>query len=455
MEGHPATGLIVTVILVIFNALISAVEASLLGVNEANIRKDEQEGNKKAEKLLKVIENPRRYINVIEIIATSLSVVVGMVFARRIAGYIRTSWFEDYYSEGNGIIAIVLMLLVYVVLIYLIVLLGVLLPKRLASRDPEKHAYRLLGVTRLLAGLLHPFSVLLEKNTNLILRIFGIDPNADDDNVTEEEIISIVNEGQEQGVLDDDEAEMISNIIEFDEKQVKDIMTHRRKIVALSAELDVEQAVEFMLQESFTRYPLFKTDIDNIIGVVNLKDAMKAYLEPAQKHQNITKISRDPYFIPDTQAVDVLLHDMQSKKVHMAVVIDEYGQTAGIVAMEDLLEEIVGDIQDEYDEEDDDIVAEEAGSYLVRGLISLSELCDETGLELKEEDEDKFDTLNGLMISLLDRIPEDGETATVEYGGFSIDILCIKDKMIESVRLTKLNQDEESDEESPDAKDLD
>ncbi len=448
MDTDPGLGIIIIVILVVFNAFISAAEAAILNVNDANVRKKASEGNRKAEKLVKFLDTPRRHLGVIEVLVTAINIIVGILYARNIALYIRTNWFEAFFEGKPWIVSALVMAGCAVIMIYLVVLFGVLLPKRLAMRHTEKFAYALRGLLAFFAKLLFPIDWLLEKNVNLFFRIFGLDPNETDDSVTEEEIISIVNEGQEQGVLDDDEAEMISNIIEFDEKQARDIMTHRRKIVAVSTEFSVEEALEFMMKESFSRFPLYREDIDNIVGILNIRDVMAVTLGSSENKPTLEEIAREPFFIPDTQNIDVLFKDMQSKKAHIAIVIDEYGQTAGIVAMEDILEEIVGDIQDEYDNEEDQVVADGDG-FIVSGDIFLSDLCDETDLVIKEEDDERFDTLNGLLISLLDRIPEDDEKETVRYGDYVFELLEVKDKVIRRVRMTKEPEvSEESTEES-------
>ena len=184
--------------------------------------------------------------------------------------------------------------------------------------------------------------------------IFRIKPSDLEEKVTEDEIIYMVNEGQERGVFDAGEAEMISNIIELDEKEAQDIMTPKKKIIAINSEMKIEEALRFMLSENYSRYPLYEENRDNIIGILHLKDVINAYISDDSKDKQLKDIAREPYFVPDTQNINILFHDMQEKNIHMAIVIDEYGQTAGLVAMEDFLEEIVGNIQDEYDNEKND-----------------------------------------------------------------------------------------------------
>ncbi len=447
MDGHPIRGLVFIISLVILNAIVSAAEAAILNANESSARKRAAEGDKKALNLIKLLDTPHRYINVIEILLTLASLLIGMTYSFQLYHYIerlvKISTLEETMAVTTGII----MVIVTIVITFLIVMFGLLLPRKLAMKYTEKFAYSLAGVILLFSHLFFPFIWSLEKSTNGILRIFGVKPSDLEENVTEEEIISIVNEGQEQGVLEAEEAEMISNIIGFNEKAAKDIMTHRKKVIAISSELTIEEALRFMLDENYSRYPLYDGDIDNITGLLHLKDVMLYYVSPRLRKEPLIKVAREPYFIPDTQSIDVLFRDMQSKKIHMAIAIDEYGQMAGIVAMEDILEEIVGDIQDEYDEEEESFTRMEDNSYLIRGDASLEELEDELELTFHEEDMNNYDTINGLLVSLLDHIPEEDEKAVIRYCGHEYSLEEVHNRMIDLVRVRKLTQEELLEEE--------
>ena len=239
---------------------------------------------------------------------------------------------------------------------------------------------------------------------------------------------------------------MISNIIEFDEKQTKDIMTHRTRIVAVDSEMDIERAMRFMAKQSFSRFPLYTDNIDNIVGVIHMKDVVKCFSSGNYKDKKLIDISRKPKFVPDTQNIDDLFREMQTENVHMVIVIDEYGQTAGIVAMEDILEEIVGNIRDEFDKEEDLISKCKDGTFVCLGEAHLDEISEATGFEPTDEDLDNYDTLNGLLISILDRIPEDNEHEIVTYEGYSFELLEVKRKMIRRVRIRKLSDDKASEE---------
>lgn len=450
MDGHPIRGLIIMLLLLVLNAIVAAAEEAFGNISEAAVEHKAEEGNKRAVTLKKLLDTPHAHRNVIEIVVTAVSMFAGMLYAFSMYEAIRRLVAKAVFAESKpaALPMVLLMAVVTILLLYLIVLFGILVPKKLAKHLSERMAYALAPVITILYRLLAPFVFLLEKNANLLLWLFGFRKEAAEENVTEEEIISMVNEGQEQGVLEEAEAEMISNIIEFDEKEVRDVMTHRTKMVALPADTTIPEALDFMLQESYSRFPLYGENLDDIIGVLHLKDVVHYYTDETLRKRPLSDVAREPYFVPDTQSLDALFHDMQAKKIHMAIAVDEYGQTAGLIAMEDILEEIVGDIQDEYDIEEELIRQKGEDCFAVNGEISLEELEEETGIVIREEDKETFDTLNGLLISELDHIPQENETFSIEYEGFRFDSIEVHDKLIACVQVTKLAVEENTEEEA-------
>ena len=269
--------------------------------------------------------------------------------------------------------------------------------------------------------------------------------NLSSTDVTEEEIISMVNEGHEQGVLLESEAEMIHNIFEFGDKEAKDIMTHRKSIEALDGNKSYYDTVAYIVETGRSRFPVYLDDIDNIIGVLHIKDALLF----AQKNEvfrtpikDIPSLIRDVDFITETININVLFKQMQMDKNHMCIVVDEYGQTSGIVAMEDILEEIVGNIEDEHDEEEQTFSVESDGSYTFDGLTELREVLEVLDLPVEE---DAFETLNGLLISILDKIPSDDLHETVTKYGYNFEILHVEDRIVREVRITKCEEQNTSD----------
>ena len=258
----------------------------------------------------------------------------------------------------------------------------------------------------------------------------------------EEEILSIIEEGHEQGMIMSDEAELLSNVFEFGDKEAKDVMTPRQKIVGIEADTSMDEALDIMLENSFSRYPIYEEDVDNIVGILHIKEAVKAYL--ADEKQSVRNIGSEPYYIHPTQKISKLFDEMQTNKVHMAIVVDEYGQTEGIVAMEDLLEVIVGDILDEHDEEEVDIMKLAVGDgYIVKGSTDLEELEDLFDITFPDED---IDTVNGFMLYELGRLPIENEKINILYQGFSFEAIELDDKMVKKVRIRKTQRDKEEQE---------
>jgi len=253
-----------------------------------------------------------------------------------------------------------------------------------------------------------------------------------------EEIMDMVNESHEQGVIEENEAEMISNIFEFGEKQAADVCTHRKNIVAFDAEITVKEAFERVLEENYSRYPVFVEDVDNIIGILHIRDLLKVYVDENNHNKKLIDIKDEvlfePYCIPETRNISPLFKQMQAEKIHMAIVVDEYGQTAGVITMEDILEEIVGNIFDEYDEETEQIVSDGDGSYIIDGQTTLEDVSEILGIEFDCED---IDTLNGFMLLKLGKIPDNDEQFETEYKGFVFKIQEVDNRMILKVKVDK------------------
>lgn len=253
----------------------------------------------------------------------------------------------------------------------------------------------------------------------------------------EEEILSMVEEGYEQGIIEDSEAEMISNIFEFSEKDARDIMTNRQKIIGIENDMVVKDALSFAIENNFSRYPVFEEDIDNIIGVVHIKDMIAAYM--IDQDTSITKVMEEPFFIHPTYNISKLLQEMQKKMLHMSIIVDEYGQTEGLVTMEDIIEEIVGNILDEHDEGvEEEIKCIGKDSYIVSGGASLDDISELIDIELPEED---LETVNGFMLYKLGRLPSSGdEIIQIEHDGYRFTPKEICDKMITIVQIDKIEE---------------
>ena len=299
--------------------------------------------------------------------------------------------------------------------------------------------YAIIILSILVVILLLCIGVLLYGMKNNKKTLDGILGN---DDVTEEEIISMVREGHEQGTILASEAELIHNVFEFDDKEVKDIMTHRKNIVSLDGDMSFIDAIEFIIDTGKSRFPVYENDVDSIIGVLHIKDAFTFFEKNEVYRSSIKDIDgliRPVDFIPETVNINDLFKKMQSKKSHLAMVVDEYGQISGLIAMEDILEELVGNIEDEHDEEENYIRKSDDETFIMDGMTEFSDVKE--ALSLPVED-DAYETLNGFIISLSDKIPEEGDKTVISAYGYKFSVMSVEDKVIKQVMIKKLALEE-------------
>lgn len=299
--------------------------------------------------------------------------------------------------------------------------------------------YAIIILSILVVILLLCIGVLLYGMKNNKKTLDGILGN---DDVTEEEIISMVREGHEQGTILASAAELIHNVFEFDDKEVKDIMTHRKNIVSLDGSMSFIDAIEFIIDTGKSRFPVYENDVDSIIGVLHIKDAFTFFEKNEVYRSSIKDIDgliRPVDFIPETVNINDLFKKMQSKKSHLAMVVDEYGQISGLIAMEDILEELVGNIEDEHDEEENYIRKNDDETFIMDGMTEFSDVKE--ALSLPVED-DAYETLNGFIISLSDKIPEEGDKTVISAYGYRFSVMSVEDKVIKQVMIKKLAPEE-------------
>lgn len=458
-DGGPTASIILFVLLLFTDMFFYGFGAAVTSLNIKEIdRKAEEEKDKKSVRLKKIIGDPTEYVNTVQLIVTLINVVIGAfylgIWLRSTTKTLRLMAeknlnLENIPTEAVSVVALVLTMFA---VLYILLTFGVLLPKKIAARMPEKWAYACITPVFFITAALKPFTVLVTATAKGILFLFGVRENQNENDVTEEEIINMVNEGHEQGLIQASEAEMISNIFEFGDKEAQDIMTHRKNVIAIDGKMALQDAIDYMLSEKNSRYPVYEENIDHIVGILHLKDAMRVFTQEksAVMVEELEGLLREPYFVPQTKNIDELFKEMQSKKLQMVIVVDEYGQTDGLVAMEDILEEIVGNIMDEYDEDREYIEDKGNDEYVMEGKTPLEELEICLGIDFDEE-EYEFDTLNGFLISRLDRIPEPGEQFDVDYQGFHFKVLSVENKMIQSVLVTKLSSEsvQENGEDEP------
>lgn len=433
--GSPYFGLIIFLVLLLMNGWLFAFEAAMDNVNESELEKKKEAGKKNAVLALYYLEEPTAFLQSIRMLTVFNGIFAGVFPIHQYARII----IKELMTLTNN------QLLVSIGTYVVLLLIGFWLFAVSALAAHKIGRAKALFCSLSLVKLIHSITILfipIRKAANLvgniIVRLFGVDPNASTEEVTEEEIISMVNEGHEQGVLEASEAEMINNIFLFGDKEAGDIMTHRKNMVVISSELTLQEALEMMLEGNNTRYPVYEDVIDNIIGIVQLRDVMLSCHESHllnQKLKELPELLRDVEFIPETRNINVLFRSMQLNKSHMVIVVDEYGQTSGLVTMEDILEEIVGNIFDEYDEDQTMIICNEDGTFYMDGATEIEDVSEMLNIDI---DIDDFETLNGYLISLLDTIPENGKEYMIHDHGYCFKVVMVENKMIQSVEVSPI-----------------
>lgn len=440
---------IVTLFALIFvNAFFSMSEMAIVTLNDNKIDKLAEQGNKKAKQIKKLTENTSSFLSTIQIGVTLAgfltSATAAQSFAEMLASAIGKTAVVNVIPIGiiSGFSTVVITL----IMSYFSLVLGELVPKKIAMNKPEKMAFMAAPILVFVAKVTKPIVRFLAFSTNTVLRLIGIDPHADEEVVTEEEIRMMVDVGGEKGVIEDTQIEMINNIFEFDDIDVADIMTHRTDMVCVDEEEPLAEAVKLSIENGFSRIPVFKEDPDNIIGIVYIKDFLKYVGTNLPKTKTVKDMMRPAYYVPETKRCGELFTEMTEKRVQMAVVVDEYGGTAGIVTLEDLLESIVGNIQDEYDQEDEEISIINDTTFEVEGITDIEEVEEHTGKKFPEGD---YDTIGGYIISVLGFLPEDGQMNEVQFENVKFTVLNVEERRIGKVKveilpIEKKEEDEEN-----------
>lgn len=437
--GVTATEITLKILLLLFlilvNAFFAMSEIAIISLSDNKIQKMADEGNKKARQIVRLTSNPSNFLSTIQIGVTLAGFLASASAAKSFADPL-TQWMlsaggaalHPYASLISGVFIVVITLLVS----FFSLVLGELAPKRIAMQIPEKVAYKAVGPLLFVARAAKPFIRLLSFSTNSVVRLLGFNPNASQNTVTEEEIRMMVDAGGEHGVIEDDQKEMIFNVFEFDDIYVSDIMTHRTDMAAVEANDPLADAVSIAINDGYSRIPVYDDEPDNIIGIIYVKDLLKYVGSSLPEEKTLRDIMREAYYVPETKRCGELFKEMTARHVQMAIVVDEYGGTAGLVTLEDLLETIVGNIQDEYDNEDEEIAKINETTFTVEGTTSIDEIDDIVGAELPEGD---YDTVAGFVISLLGFLPKDGDLNTAEYKNLRFTVLSVEDRRIGKIKI--------------------
>lgn len=433
------------ILLILMNSFFAGSEIAFISLNMGKIRILAEDGDNRAKKVVKIMEDPSNFLSAISIGVSLSSVFSGALasdaFSDNLARFIMTIT-NDSFSIAT--IRPLSVFLVTFITMYLLLVFGELVPKRIAMAHAEKFALTASHLVGFLAKLFTPLVHALSFSTNIFLKMFGIDPNQVEE-ISEEEIRIMV----EQGEIDISEKEMIRNVFEFDNLEVGDIMTHRTDVVAIDVNTSFDEVMKFVESERYTRYPIYEDSIDNIVGIVHLRDLLSFIQSGENKEKfKFKNILREPYFVPESKRTDELFKELTTNKTHIAVVIDEYGGTAGIVTLEDLIEEVMGNIMDEYDDEEETITIVHEDEYLVEGYADIEDLEDIINVDLPIED---YDTVSGFVIGEIGRIPtvEDvnSDASDFIYNGYLFSIVDIDEKVISKIRVLKIEEELEDEED--------
>lgn len=432
---------VILIILILINAFFAASEIAFISLNDAKIDVMVKDGNKKAQKIAKMLKTPSRFLATIQIGIT-------------LAGFLSSAFASDSFADDlapilyNAISSISLetwkgisIVIITIILSYFTLIFGELVPKRIAMKKSETIAFASIGVINFISIVTSPFVRFLEFSTNVVSKLFGVTGN-EEEVVTEEEIRMMVDVGEEKGTIELNEKEMINNVFEFNDRTVSEIMTPRNEIFALDCNLAMSEAISEIAEDyKYSRIPVYKENMDQIIGILYIKDML---LEQKNKNTKIKNLIKDAYFVPETKNLNELFSEMRKNKKQIAIVIDEYGGTAGLITMEDILEEIVGDIFDEFDEFENEYEKIDENTYLLDGGMPIYECRKILGIDIPEGD---YETVSGYLIEELGRIPGEKEKPVLEIEDVVYKIEKIKNKRILKVKVCITDAKKEEDEE--------
>ena len=438
--------ILILVILILINAFFAASEIAFISLNDAKIDKQAKEGNKKAVQIQKMLKNPSAFLATIQIGITLAgflsSAFASDAFASELAPVLNKlmPFFSVYVWNTISII------LITIILSFFTLVFGELVPKRLAMKNYEKISFATIGFIRTLSIVTLPFVKFLTFVTNKVSKLFGVSEN-EEETVTEEEIRMMIDQGKEKGTIEEQEKELLNNVFEFDDITVSEIMRHRKDIFAVDINTNIEELMQEILKEEYrySRIPVYDETIDEIKGILYVKDILKNI---NKKNFKIKNIVHEPYFVPQSKMINDLFKEMQQHKTQMAIILDEYGGTAGLITMEDILEELVGEIYDEYDDVEAEYEKIDENTYLISGSMTINDVNKLLDAEIPEGD---YDTISGFLQDELDRIPEEEENPIIETEKVTYRIEEYEDKRILKIKACKnqieiRNQDSENDE---------
>lgn len=434
MDDDPANlivKLLVLFALILVNAFFAMSEIAIITLNDMKMQKMAEDGDKKARKILKLTENPSYFLSTIQIAITLAGFLTSAAAAENFSGPladILAKWFS--FAAVPEWLETLSLVLVTIIISFFSLVLGELVPKRIAMQKYEKISFAIVGILTFFKTLFTPLVKILSFSTNIIVRLFGLDPNANEEKVTEEEIRMLVDAGEEKGVIEESQKEMINNIFEFDDLTAGDVMTHRTDVESVEATATVQEIISIAIEEGYSRMPVFEDDIDDIKGILYVKDLLKYVGTEVSTEIKAADLMREAYFIPESKKCRDIFTEMTEKHLQMVIVSDEYGGVAGIVTIEDLIESIMGNIQDEFDDEEEEIEQISENIFTIDGTSDINEVAELLNIEFPEGE---YETVAGYIMSVLGKVPEKNEHPIVEYAGFSFMVAEMDERRIARV----------------------
>lgn len=419
--------LLLIVLLTTINAFFASAEMAIVSINKSKVRKLKEEGNIKAKLIEELIEEPSNFLSTIQIGITLAGFFSSASAATGISEHISKllSPFNIPYSNEISMICVTL------ILSYFTLVFGELVPKRIALKKAEKISLISVKPIYFISKIAKPFIKLLSLSTTLILKITRNNETDIEEKISEEEIKSLISQSQEDGCIERDEEEMIYSVFNFNDKTAKEIMTPRNELFAINIEDDINIILDNVLSSSYSRIPVYKDNIDNIIGILYIKDLLIEAKRVGFDNIQLKNILQKPFFTLETRRTNELFKVLKDRKVHLAILFDEYGGTVGIVTMEDLIEEIVGDIEDEYDSEECLVTKIDENNFFVKASMTVNDFNDLFNINIEIGD---YDTLNGYLLTKLNKIPDEG--SSFKFNDIDFTIVKVKNRRIESIKIT-------------------
>ncbi|MGM9988108.1 MAG: hemolysin family protein [Bacillaceae bacterium] len=436
MDDSILLKLFVLLILIGINAFFAASEIAIISLNDQKIKRMAEEGNKRAKLIVALIKEPSKFLATIQV-GVTLSGFLASAFAAESFAKRITAWaVETNLPISESVIQTCSLIIVTIILSYVTLVFGELVPKRIGMQKAEVISLFVARPLTIIGGITRPFVKMLSLSTNGVIRLLGKDPNESEETVTEEEIRMMVDVGEESGVIQHTEKTMISNVLEFNDKTVGEVMTHRTDIVAFSISDSIEEILSLVVREQYTRIPAYEESIDNIIGILHAKDLLPYLVSHQIKQIDIQKLLRKPHYILEATKTSDAFAKLQQGTTYLAVVVDEYGGTAGIITMEDLVEEIVGNIRDEYDEsEEQEMIQLDENTFIVQGIYPIVKLKHLLNLSIDEED---YDTIGGYVMGQIGRIIKKGEKPKIQIENCTFEVIEASENRISKLKITKI-----------------